>query len=299
MQKKNKRRFKRSFVGGVTVNPKGFALSQLKIYAYLIPLAIFMILPVVFIFNNAFKPLNELFLFPPRFFVQQPTWDNFQRLSETTNQSLTSLSRYVFNSVFVTFTVMTLTIIISSMAGFALSKLRFKGKKMLFEINTLALMFVPVAVAIPRFLVIDNLGIMDTYFAHILPLLPMPVGMFLLKQFIDQVPDELIEAARVDGAGSFYIYKNIVLPLCLPAIATVAILSFQAVWGNLETSTMFMSHDNMRTLAFFMSTLAAPTHVAGQGIAAAAALIMFLPNLLLFILLQSRVMNTMAHSGMK
>jgi ABC-type glycerol-3-phosphate transport system permease component len=298
-----KRRRKARNLSGVTVNPTRFSRGQLKIYAYLVPLALFMILPVIYIFNNAFKPLSELFAFPPRFFVQQPTLDNFRRLSETTRQSVTSLSRFVFNSLLVTVLVVVFTIIISSMAAYAFSKLKFKGKSVLFEINTLALMFVPVAVMIPRFLVIDGLGIMDSYLAHILPLLPMPVGMFLMKQFIDQVPDELLEAARVDGAGTLYTFFRVVLPLSLPAVATVAILSFQGVWGNIETSNLFVTQDSMRTLAFFMNTLAMPAdrtaQIAGQGLSAAAMLIMFLPNIILFIILQSRVMNTMAYSGMK
>jgi ABC-type glycerol-3-phosphate transport system permease component len=298
-----KRKKKIRNLSGVTINPSRFASGQMKIYAYLLPLALFMILPVIYIFNNAFKPLSELFAFPPRFFVRQPTLDNFRRLSDATNQSVTTLSRFVFNSVLVTVLVVVLTVIISSMAAYAFSKLKFKGKAALFEVNTIALMFVPVAVMIPRFLVIDGLGIMDSYFAHILPLLPMPVGMFLMKQFIDQVPDELLEAAKVDGAGTVYTYFRVVLPLSLPAVATVAILAFQGVWGNVETSNMFVTRDSMRTLAFFMNTLAMPAdraaQIAGQGISAAAMLIMFLPNIILFIILQSRVMNTMAYSGMK
>ena len=185
-------------------------------------------------------------------------------------------------------------------SGFAFSKIPFRGKKELFEINTLAMMFVPVAVIIPRYLTIDTLGILNTYFAHILPLLAMPVGMFLLKQFIDQVPDELLEAAVIDGAGHSRIYFTIILPLIKPALATIAILSFQVAWNNTETSMLFVSRESMRTLAFFMSTLAANTNVvAGQGMAAAASLIMFLPNVVLFIILQSKVINTMAHSGLK
>lgn len=153
---------------------------------------------------------------------------------------------------------------------------------------------------IPRYLTIDKMGIMDTYLGHILPLLAMPVGLFLLKQFIDQVPDELMEAAVVDGANYLNIYFKVILPLIKPAIATVCILSFQLVWGNMETSNMFTTKESMKTLAFYMSTLVnANTTVAGQGIAAAGALIMFVPNILLFILLQSKVMNTMAHSGIK
>ena len=210
------------------------------------------------------------------------------------------MSRYVFNSIVITFIVVFASIIISSMAGYALSKMRFKSKGALLEINNLALMFVPVAVMIPRYLVIDKVGISDTYFAHILPLLAMPVGLFLIKQFMDQIPDELIEAATIDGANEFQIYLKIIMPIVRPALATAAILVFQQVWNNIESSSLFVTSEGLRTLAFYMSTLASNTNVvAGQGMAAAASLIMFLPNLILFIFLQSKVMNTMAHSGLK
>ncbi len=284
----------------ITVNPKRFGKDQLKFYIFLVPLAVFMALPIVFIMNHAFKPLNELFAFPPQFFVKQPTLDNFYMFIQITRSSVVSLGRYIFNTLLVTSSVIILMIMIGSMAGFAFSKLDFKGKKVLFEINTLSLMFVPAAVMIPRYLTIDRLGIMDTYFAHILPLLAMPVGLFLIKQFMDQVPNELMEAAVVDGAGLFKVYFTVILPLIKPAVATVSILAFQAVWGNMETSNMFTTKESMRTLAFFMNSMAnLNTAVAGQGVAAAAALIMFVPNILLFILLQSKVMNTMAHSGIK
>ncbi|MCR5756135.1 MAG: carbohydrate ABC transporter permease [Acetatifactor sp.] len=285
---------------GTTINPKGFHKDQIKFYMILIPLALFMALPIVYIINHAFKPLSELYAFPPKFFVKNPTVDNFRSLAKISNGSIISIGRYTFNSILVTVAVVVLNVLFGSMAGFALSKFEFKGKKLIFEINTISMMFVPAAMLIPRYLVIDKLGIMDTYFAHILPLLAMPVGMFLVKQFIDQVPNELMEAAVVDGANKWVIYRKVILPMIKPAVATVCILSFQQVWGNLETSNMFSTKESMRTLAFYMSTLiSANNTVAGQGVAAAAALIMFVPNILLFILLQSQVMNTMAHSGIK
>ncbi len=284
----------------ISINPKSFHKSQIKFYAILVPLAAFMALPILYIINHAFKPLGELFAFPPKFFAVNPTLDNFTKLLQTAQTSTVALSRYLFNTLVVTLAVVLLTVFVGTLAGFALSKLNFKGKAIIFEINTLSMMFVPAAVLIPRYLVIDKMNVMDTYFAHILPLLAMPVGLFLLKQFIDQVPDELIEAAVVDGASMFKVYYRVILPLIKPAVATVCILSFQQVWGNLETSNMFTTRENMKTLAFYMSTLVnANNTVAGQGIAAAGSLIMFLPNILLFILLQSKVMNTMAHSGIK
>jgi ABC-type glycerol-3-phosphate transport system permease component len=281
-------------------NPSKFHKSQIKLYLFLIPFAFFMMLPIVFIINHAFKPLDELYAFPPRFLVEKPTLENFDNLFKLANASGIPLSRYVINSLIVTLAVVFLSIIISTMAGFVLSKKNFRGKLAIFEINNLALMFVPIAVTIPRFLTISFLGIDDTFFAHILPLLAMPVGLFLIKQFIDQIPDSLIEAAIIDGASDFKVYLKVILPLIKPAIATAAILAFQLVWNNIETSTLFTTSENMRTLAFFMSTLAADTNVVvGQGMAAVASLIMFAPNLILFILLQSMVMNTMSHSGLK
>lgn len=282
------------------VNPDGFHRSQIKIYLILVPIAIFMALPIVFIVNHAFKPLDELYAFPPTFFVNNPSFENFRNLFQLAETSGIPLTRYLFNSLFVTIIVVFLSIAISTLAGYALSKKRFFGKKTLFEINNAALMFVPIAVMIPRFLTITSIGIENTYLAHILPLVAMPVGLFLMKQFIDQVPDSLVEAAVVDGASDFKIYWRVILPLVKPAIATVAILAFQLVWNNVETSTLYVTSENMRTLAFFMSTLASQTNVVvGQGMAAVASLLMFLPNLILFIILQSNVMNTMSHSGLK
>lgn len=286
---------------GTKINPKRFHKSQLKFYAILIPLAIFMGLPIVYIFNHAFKPINELFAFPPRFFVQSPTWQNFKNLFSSSSTGATPMSRYLFNSIVVSLVVVTLTIIVATMAGFVLSKKEFKAKPALTEINQVALMFVATAVSIPRYLVIEQLGIIDTFWVHILPALALPVGLFLIKQFIDQVPDTIIEAAIIDGASDWQIYTRVVLPMIKPAIATVAILSFQATWNNVETSDLFLNSESLKTFAFYMSTLtsASGNTVAGTGVSAAASLIMFLPNLIIFIFLQKQVMDTMAHSGIK
>ncbi|WP_316570850.1 carbohydrate ABC transporter permease [Neobacillus sp. YIM B06451] len=287
---------------GTKINPSKFHISQLKFFAILIPLAIFMALPIVFIFFHAFKPLDELFAYPPRFFVQKPTMANFADLFATMNSTGVPISRFLFNSIIVTLVVVFLTVLISTMAGYALSKKDFKLKKTIFEINTLALMFVPAAVMIPRYLLIEELGLINLFIVHILPLLAMPIGLFLVKQFIDQIPDELIEAAKLDGASDFQIFTKIIIPLVKPAIATIAILSFQLVWNSAETSAFYVNDEGLKTFAFYMSTLTSQVtgnSVAGQGMAAAASLIMFIPNLIIFIILQSQVMNTMAHSGIK
>ncbi len=285
------------------INPKGFHISQIKFYIILLPLVILMVLPIVFIFSHAFKPPDELFAYPPRFFVINPTFKNFTDLFSKMSTSGVPVSRYLFNSIVITLVTVAASILVSSTAAYALSKKRFKLKKVLFAINTVALMFVPIAVTIPRFLIIEKLNLMDTFLVHILPGLAMPVGLFLIKQFVDGIPDEVIEAAQIDGASDLLIYWRIILPMIKPAIATIAILTFQATWNNAEISSMYINDESLRTFAFYLSTLTSSTAganaVAGQGIAAAASLIMFLPNLIIFVLLQSQVMSTMSHSGLK
>ncbi|MDF2542336.1 MAG: transporter permease [Herbinix sp.] len=282
------------------MNPKGFNKNQIKLYIILFPVILFMLLPIVYIFTTAFKPIDELFLFPPRFLVKNPTISNFTKLFEAGSGEI-PVSRYAFNSIVVTLAVLFFSIVISSMAGFALSKMKFAGKKFWFEVNQLALMFVAASVAIPKYLVVEKLGLIDTIWAHIFTILAIPVGLFLVKQFIDQIPDSLIEAAYIDGAGDFMIYRKIIIPLIMPALATVAILAFQTVWNGTETSSLYINNDQIKTLAFYMNTLSSTSGntIAGQGIAAAASLIMFLPNVIIFIFFQSKIMNTVAHSGIK
>jgi ABC-type glycerol-3-phosphate transport system permease component len=285
------------------INPKGFHVSQIKFYIILLPLVAFMLLPIIFIFSHAFKPPDELFAYPPRFFVTNPTFKNFNDLFSKMGTSGVPVSRYLFNSIVITIVTVAASILVSSTAAYSLSKKKFKLKKTLFAINTVALMFVPIAVTIPRFLIIERMNLMDTFLVHILPLLAMPVGLFLIKQFIDGIPDEVIEAAQIDGASDVYIYSRIIVPMIVPAIATIGILAFQATWNNAEISTLYINNESLKTFAFYLSTLTSTTAgtnvVAGQGIAAAASLIMFLPNLIIFIFLQSQVMNTMSHSGLK
>ncbi|TYB89633.1 MAG: carbohydrate ABC transporter permease [Kosmotoga sp.] len=282
-------------------NPRYFHKSQLKFYFILTPIAVFMILPIIFIFSQAFKPLDELFLYPPRFFVRRPTLSNFFELFELTRNSNIPVSRYFMNSILTAFLTVAFTIMISVFAGYVLSKKKFKSKNLLFTVNNLALMFVPIAVIIPRYFVIQSLGLIDTFIINVLSLLVMPVGVFLVKQFIDQIPDSLLDAAVVDGANDLQIIFRIIFPLLKPAIATVGILAFQIAWNSSEASVYYINNENLRTFAFYVTNLTqvAGNTIAGQGIAAAAGLIMFVPNLVLFIIMQSKVMNTMANSGLK
>lgn len=286
---------------GDKLNPSQFNRGQIKYFLILIPLAIVYALPIIYIFSTAFKPLTELFEYPPRFFVRKPTTESFRELISVLSSSTVPFGRYLINSVLTTIVVTVANVIISLYAGYTLAKKKFRYKKVINTINTMAMMFVPVAVTIPRFLVIRELGLLNTFFALVLPLIAMPVGMFLLVQYMSTVPDVLIEAARIDGASENYILFRIVAPLVKPAICTMSILAFQNAWNNTELSNLFVSNDWLRTFPYYISTLASNqgNTVAGAGIVAAATLVLFIPNLIVFILMQNNVMNTMAHSGIK
>ena len=292
--------FSRGFKGS-RVNPKGFAMNQLGFYIVLVPLAVLMVLPIVFIINTAFKPFNELFLWPPRFFVINPTMENFADLLRMMGRSNMPVSRFIFNSFGSSLLVCVFSVGLSLQAGYVLSKKRFKLKKTLFSINTISLMFVPTAVLVPRYLLIERAQLIDTFAILVLPMLAMPVGLFLVKQFIDQVPDSLIEAARIDGAKEWYIIRKIVAPIVKPALVTVAILSFQTSWNSHEAATLFINDDSLRTFSFFVNAMGADAanQVAVQGMIAASSLILFMPNLIIFVIMQSQILNTMAHSGIK
>jgi len=285
----------------MNVNPKSFTKNQVKFYIILVPLAIFMMLPIVYTFSQALKPIDELIMFPPRFLVQKPTLKNFTDLFRAASSTGVPMTRYLFNSLVITIVMITLTLIITTSTAYALSKKEFKLKKPLFQVNQIALMFVAVAVMIPRYLMIDTVGLTDTYLVHVIPYLAMPIGLFLVKQFIDQVPDELIEAAKLDGANDWHIMRYIIFPLIRPALATVAILAFQFIWGNTESSSLYIITETKKTFSFYLTTLTAnqAVSIAGAGMAAAAGLIMTLPNLIIFVILQGQVMDTMSHSGIK
>ena len=286
---------------GTKINPTKYDKSQMKFFIVLVPLAIIMSLPILYIVATAFKPFEELFAYPPRFFVLRPSLDNFRELFHMVSNSGIPLSRYLINSLTTAFVVLVASVLFSLSAGYVLSKKRFKLRNILFTVNTIALMFVPTAVTIPRYLVIERAGLLDTFSILVLPLLAMPVGLFLVKQNIDQVPDSLLEAARIDGANDFVILVRILAPIVKPALVTVAIIAFQTAWNTAEPSALFVNNDSLRTFAFYMTSVTSQqgNTVAGQGIAAAAALGLFLPNLIIFILMQGMVINTMAHAGIK
>ncbi len=297
---KRMRKNKKAKFLGTMINPTRFHPSQIKFLLILVPFLIVTLLPLIYIVSHAFKPLDELYAYPPKIFASRLTLDNFQNLFLAASQTGVPFTRYLFNSLVASVSVIFLSMLIGSLAAYSFSFLNYKLKKTLFSLNQIAIMIVPVAIAVPRFIVMNSLGITNTMLAHIIPLLAMPVGVFLMKQFMDQVPRELYEASVIDGANRWQIYLKVVMPLIKPALATVAILAFQNVWNNIETSDLYVNNEALKTLPYYFSTLTLGTSsIAAQGMSAAASLIMFLPNIILFIILQNSVMNTMAYSGIK
>ncbi|NOU96839.1 ABC transporter permease subunit [Paenibacillus sp. LMG 31456] len=267
----------------------------------LVVLSIFMLLPIVYILNHAFKPYQELFIYPPNIFVRDPSIQNFIELLGITKNTAIPVTRYIFNSIVVTGLGVFCITLASAMCAYPISKHKFPGHKIVFATILLTLVFVPETVMIPRYLIVSKLGIMNTYWGHVLPLVAVPTGVFLMKQFMDQLPDELLDSAKMDGAREFTLFVKIVVPMVMPAIATVAIIAFQGAWMNTESSSMFMQDEEMKTFPFYIDTLTTGmgTSVARQGAAAAAAMLLFLPNLIMFLMFQSKVIATMAHSGIK
>ena len=255
------------------------------------------LLPLIYCFSTAFKPLDELFLYPPRFFAMKPTLKNFSDLMAVTANTTVPFSRYLFNTVIITVGYLFAMILVSTMACYPLSKHNFPGKNIMFKTITTAMMFVAAATAVPSYLIINALHLPNTYFVYIIPGLANTTGVFLLKQFLDQVPNEIFEAGKIDGATEWQLYTKIAIPLMRNAQATIIILSFGGIWGESGTAATYIYDEQLRTLGWFMGTIGGGLERAGAS--AAASLIMILPTIIMFVVQQSKVMDTMAHSGIK
>jgi len=266
------------------------------IIAILTVFGLFFAYPLVFAINNAFKPLNEIFRFPPTLFVKRPTINNFQDLFILMSKSWVTFSRYIFNTVFITVVGTVGLIIVASMGAFVVSKYKFPGSKIFFNGVIITLMFSGYVTAIPNYLVMARLGWVDTYLSVIVPAFAMPMGFFLLKQFIDTIPDTLLEAAKVDGAKEFRIFIYIVLPMVKPAWLTVMIFSVQNLW-NARASNYIYS-EQLKTLPYSLGQIITGG-IARAGVGAAVTLFVMIVPLVMFIFAQSNVLQTMANSGIK
>ncbi|MDO4862550.1 MAG: carbohydrate ABC transporter permease [Ruminococcus sp.] len=270
--------------------------GTIAIFVFLTVLGLFMLFPIYLILIMSIKPVEELFIFPPKLYAMRPTLDNFSDMFEVLNSNRVPFSRYVFNSVAVTVSVTVLQCIFASMAAFVLAKCKFPGSKLINSIIVVALLYQSNVIYIMQYIVMAKLGLIDNPLALILPSIASPMGLFLMRQSISQVPDAMIEAAKVDGAGLFRICWQIVMPNQKPALMTIIIFAFQAAWRIEAGSVVFQ--EQYKTLPTVVNQ-AASAGLARAGVAAAAAVFMLIPPIVVFMLAQRQVIETMAHSGIK
>ena len=276
--------------------PNRSVVGDVVIYFLLFLIALAMVFPLVFAVSSALKPLDELFLFPPKVFAQNPTMDNFQDLFVTMGKSWVTFSRYIFNTVFITVVGTAGHLIIASMGAFVLAKYEFPGSKLFFSIVVTALMFNGYVTAIPNYLIISKLGWIDTYWAIIIPAFASPMGLFLMKQFMEGLPMSLIEAAKIDGANEWKVFISIVMPNVKPAWLTMIIFSVQGLWNN--QAATFIYSEEKKTLVYALQQIQSGG-IARTGQAAAVTVVVMAVPILIFILSESQILETMASSGLK
>jgi ABC-type glycerol-3-phosphate transport system permease component len=282
------------------VNGMRIDWGRMLFYLVLTAFALLMLAPLVYLASSAFKPTAELFLFPPRFFVINPTTRNFYQLLLVTGTSFVPFSRYIFNSLIVTTVIVVGGILVSALAAYPLAKHKMPFRSAIFNMIVFSLMFSPMVLQIPQYLVISRIGLMNTYFAQVIPYLAAPIGMFLMVQFARQIPDALLEAARIDGANEWKVFWVLVIPMLQPAIATFALFSFIQAWNDPYPSMVYATHEDMKSLPLAIQTISGGVGVVARvGTFAAASFLMIIPTILVFIITQRMVLQTMAHSGLK
>lgn len=277
-------------------NINGSAGGTVFIVFILVAFGSFMILPFVYSILQSLKPAEELFRFPPRFFVVNPTLKSFTQLFTIANTSWVPFARYLLNSVFITVAGTLGQVILASMAAFPLSKFKFPGSKLIFNIVVWSLLFTGGVTAIPTYIVMAKLGFINTHWSLILPTVGSSMGLFLMKQFMDNtIPNELLEAARIDGAGEIRIFSKIVMPLLKPAWFTLVILAIKTSWGAPSTNTY---REVFKTLPQALEQISSGG-ISRTGVSSAAALIMLIIPIVAFIVTQSKMVDTMGSAGLK
>lgn len=253
-------------------------------------------LPILYAINNALKPASELWLFPPNFFVRNPTFKNFMDLSSVLATSLVPFSKYLFNTVFITVVGTGLHVIFASMCAYPLAKENFKGRDFIFNIIVMALMFNATVTAIPNFMIMASLRWINTYLALIVPAIGMPLGLYLMKQFMEGLPQALIEAARIDGAGEYRIFFKIVMPNIKPAWLTMIVFAVQSLWNT--GATVYIYKEDLKPLGYALNQIVT-AGLARAGVSAAVTVIMMSVPIIIFLITQSKIIQTMTTSGIK
>ncbi|WP_213585225.1 carbohydrate ABC transporter permease [Paenibacillus sp. J2TS4] len=273
--------------------------GDLILFLLLAIVGYFMALPLIFVINNAFKPINEILKFPPDFFVHNPTLSNFTDLYYLLSGSWVPFTRYIFNTFFIAIVGTAGHVIIASMAAYPLAKRKFPGAGVLFTVVVLSLMFSATVTQITNYMTMSWLGMLDTHWAVIIPAIGSSLGLYLMKQFMEQVPDALLEAAQIDGCSEFRIYWNIVMPIVKPAWLTLIIFSFQGLWGaGGAAGSMYIYSEQLKTIDYAFNQILAGG-IIRTGPSMAATLLLLSVPISIFILSQSSVIQTMSTSGMK
>jgi ABC-type glycerol-3-phosphate transport system permease component len=269
------------------------------LHIFMIILVAFTSLPLIYMISTAFKPLDELFIFPPRFLVRKPTFQNFFDLAISLESSAVPFIRYIYNSLVVTTITVTCTVIVSALGAYGLVKHKPIGHKMVFNFIIAALMFSPHVTQIPRYMVVNKLGLLNTYWALIIPGIAVAYNFFLMKQFTEQFPDELLDSARVDGANEWITFWKIVMPALTPAWSTLIVFSFVSNWNDYFSPLIYITDNAKKTLPLALQTISGGGSIGRAGAVAAATMLMTLPTIIVFTLMQARVMETMTYSGIK
>lgn len=288
---------KRSFAAilrGKRVNRS--RVGTIAMFLVMLVFALFMAWPMIIIIGNAFKPLDELWVFPPKLWPSSPTLNNFRDMFSVLSDSWVPFLRYIVNSVVITVVGTAGHIICSSMCAYSLAKKQFPGRNLIFNMIVLSLMFNGVVTRIPNYIIMAEIGWVDSHLSLIIPAFGSSLGLYLMKQFIEQLPDALIEAARIDGASQWKIFWNVVMPNVKPAWLTLILLSVQSLWGI--GSSVFIYKEELKTLPYALSLILA-SGISRAGVGAAVTFIMMLVPVTIFLLSQSNIIDTMATSGMK
>lgn len=266
------------------------------IFAFLAVAGAFMLLPIIYVLVTAFKPLNEILAYTPKFFVRNPTWGNFSDLIEITQETWIPFERSLFNSLFIAVAGTAAYIIVASMAAYPLAKNKSRYISIYYQIVVLAILFRPEVTRTPLYIIISRLGLINTYWSLILPVMAGSFGVFLMRQFIITVPNEMLEAARVDGASDFTCFWKLIMPLVRPAWMTLTIFTFKDLWNTGESQYIY--DEALKTLTAVMQSISS-AGIARAGAGAAVALIMMIPPIAVFVISQSSVMETMSQTGIK
>lgn len=270
--------------------------GDIGIFIILFIFGFLMVFPLYYAIITSLKPLDELWIFPPRFWVAKPTLKNFADLFSNLSNSWVPFSRYIFNTVFISVVGTFGHVIIASMAAYALSKKRFYGSQTIFKAIVTSLMFSG-STAIPTFIIMSKLGLIDTYWSIILPAFSSTLGLYLMKQHMESmVKDTIIEAAKIDGAGEMRIFWTIVMPMVKPAWLTLIVFSFQGLWNS--TGATYIYTEQLKTLNYAISQIIS-AGISRAGAGAASVVFMMILPIAVFMFSQSNIVETMSSSGIK